>query len=65
MKTYANGNGTTLSALLCWQRVRVTEVGTPVSAADGKHAELGDDDGGTDCGGDFFGGLDTKTDVAF
>ena len=42
-----------------------TEVGAPVAAADGKDGELGDDDGGADGGGDFFGGLDAETDVAF
>lgn len=64
-KTYSNSNGTTLSTLLCWQRMRVTERSTPVSTADGKYAELGNDDGGTDGGGYFFRGLDSEPDVAF
>ena len=42
-----------------------TKVGAPVAATDGKDGELRDDDGGTDCCGDFFGGLDSETDVAF
>lgn len=64
-KTYANSNGTALSALLGWQGVRVSERSTPISAADGKDAELGDDDGGADGGGDFFRGLDPQPYVAF
>lgn len=63
--TYTNGNGTALAALLGWQRVRVTEVGTPVASSDGQDRELGDDDGGADGGCDFFGGLDAETNVAF
>jgi hypothetical protein len=45
--------------------VRLTEVGTPVTSSDGNDTELGDDDGGTDSSSDFFGGLDTETDVTF
>jgi hypothetical protein len=41
-----------------------TEVGTPVASSDGDDAELGDDDGGADSGGDFLGGLDAEADVA-
>ena len=63
-KTYANSDGTALAALLAGQRVRLTKVGTPVSATDGDDAQLGDDDGGADGGSDFLGGLDTETDVA-
>jgi hypothetical protein len=44
--------------------VRLTEVGTPVTATDGENAELGDDDGSADSGSDFLGGLDSETDVA-
>jgi len=44
--------------------VRLTEVGTPVTAADGQDGELGNGDGGTDGGSDFLGGLDAETDVA-
>lgn len=43
--------------------MRLTEVGTPVATSDGKDGEFGDDDGGTDGGSDFFGGLDSETDV--
>lgn len=43
--------------------MRLTEVGTPVTAADGQDSELGNGDSGTDSGGDFLGGLDTETDV--
>lgn len=63
-KTYTDANGTALAALLDGQRVGVTEVGTPVASADRQHAELSDDDGGTDGSSDFLGGLDTETDVA-
>lgn len=61
--TYSDGDGTTLGALLDGQRVRLTEVGTPVTSPDGQNAELGNDDGGADGGSDFLGGLDTETDV--
>lgn len=43
--------------------MRLTEVGAPVSAANGDDAQLGDDDGGANGSGDFFGGLDAETDV--
>ena len=62
--TYPNVDGTTLSALLGAERVRLTKVGTPVTSSDGENAELGDDDGSTDSSCDFLGGLDTETDVA-
>jgi hypothetical protein len=61
--TYSDTDGTALAALLGWQRVRLTEVGTPVSSSDWNHAELCDDDGGTDGSCDFLGGLDTETNV--
>ena len=41
-----------------------TEVGAPVTTADGDDAELRDDDGSTDGGSDFLGGFDAETDVA-
>lgn len=63
-KTYSDGDGTALSALLDGQGVGKTKVGTPVTAADGDDAQLGDDDSGTDGGSDFLGGLDTETDVS-
>lgn len=44
--------------------MRLTKVGTPVTATDGEDSELGDGDSGTDGGGDFLGGLDSETDVA-
>lgn len=62
--TYADGDGTALAALLDGQGVGQTKVGTPVTAADGDDAQLGDDDGGTDGGGNLLRGLDTETDVA-
>lgn len=62
--TYADGDGTALARLLDGNGVRLTKVGTPVTTADGDNVELGDDDGGTDGGSDFLGGLDTETDVA-
>lgn len=63
--TYTNGYGTTLAALLGWQRVRLTEVGTPVASSNGQDGQLGDDDGGADGGRDFLGGLNPETDVTF
>lgn len=62
--TYADGDGTALAALLGGQRVRLTEVGAPVTAAHRDDAELGDDDGGADGGRDLLRGLDAETDVA-
>ena len=40
-----------------------TEVGAPVTTTDGDDAQLGDDDGGADSGGNLLGGLDAETDV--
>lgn len=62
--TYADGDGTALAALLRWDGVRLTEVGTPVTTTDGDNGELGDDDGSADGGGNLLGGLDAETDVA-
>lgn len=45
--------------------MRFSEVGTPVASSDGEDRQLGDDDGSTNCGCDFFGGLDTKANVPF
>ena len=61
--TYSDTDGTALAALLGWQRVRLTKVGTPVSSSDWNDAELCDDDGGTDGSCDFLGGLDSETNV--
>ena len=44
-----------------WQ----TQIGTPVSSANGQNAQLGDDDSGTNSSCDFLGCLDTETDVTF
>lgn len=41
-----------------------TKVGSPVTTTDGDDAQLGDDDGSTDGGGNLLGGLDAETDVA-
>lgn len=45
--------------------MRLTKVGTPVTSSDGQDGEFGDDDGSSDGGCDFFGGLDTETNVTF
>lgn len=45
--------------------MRFTEVGTPVTSADGEDAELGDYDSGANSSSDFLGGLDSETDVTF
>jgi hypothetical protein len=45
--------------------VRLTQVRAPVTTSDWEDGELGDDDCGADGGRDFFGCLDTETDVAF
>lgn len=59
-----DSDGTALSGLLGGERVRLTKVGTPVTATDGDNGELGDDDGSADGSCDFLGGLDAETDVA-
>ena len=61
---YSDADGTALAVDLGWQRVRLTEVGAPVTSSDGDDGELGDDDGGADGSCDFLGGLDTETNVA-
>lgn len=45
--------------------MRVTQRCTPVSSSNRQNTQLSDDDGGADGSGDFFGGLDAETDVAF
>ena len=45
--------------------MRVTQRCTPISSSDWQDTQLSDDDGGADGSGDFFGGLDAETDVAF
>lgn len=62
--THANCDRATLSALLGRDRVRKTEVGTPVAPADGDDAELRNDDCGTDSRGNFLGSLDAKANMA-
>jgi len=64
VKTYANGDGTALSTLFGGQRVRVTKVGTPVSAADGNHTEFCDDDGSTNGSGNFLGSFDSEANMS-
>lgn len=61
--TYTNGDGTTLSALLRWDGVRLTEVGTPVTTTDWHDRELGDDDSRTDSSSDFLRRLDAEPNV--
>lgn len=62
--TYSDGDRATLAGLLDGDGVGSTQVGSPVTTTDGDDAQLGDNDGGTDGGGDLLGGLDTQTDVA-
>jgi hypothetical protein len=64
MISYSDGDGTALSTLLGWQRVRSTQVSTPVTSSDWHNGQLGDDDSGTDGSCDFLRGLDTETDVS-
>ena len=45
--------------------MRSTEIGTPVTSSNGQDGEFGDDNGGTNGGGNFFRGLDTETNVTF
>jgi hypothetical protein len=62
--TYTNRDGTALAGLLRWQRVRKTQVCTPVTSSDRQNAQLGDDDSGADGSCDFLRCLDTKTNVS-
>jgi hypothetical protein len=62
--TYPNRDGTTLAALLGWQRVRKTQVCTPVSSSNWQNAQLGDDNSSADGSCDFLGGLNTETNVS-
>ena len=61
---YSDGDGTALAALLGRDRVRLTEVGTPVAATNWHDRELGNDDGSTDGRCDFLGRLDSESDMA-
>jgi len=65
LSTHANCHGTTLATLLRGKRVRLTEIGSPITTTDGKDGELSNDDGSTDGGCDFLRSLDPKTDVTF
>jgi len=62
--TYTDRDGTALARLLGWQRVRKTQVCTPVTSSDWQNAQLGDDDGSTDGSCDFLRCLDTQTNVS-
>ena len=44
--------------------MRLTEVRAPVATSNRKDGKFGNNDSGTDGGRNFFGGLDTETDVA-
>lgn len=63
MSTYSDGDRAALAGLLDGNGVGSTQVGSPVTTTDGDDAQLGDDNGGTDGGGDLLGGLDAETDV--
>ena len=63
--TYSDRNATTLSTLFGRQAVRCSKVCSPVASTDGQDRQFGDDDGGANCSGDFFGRLDSQTNVAF
>ena len=58
-----NSHATTFPAFFRRQRVRCSETGAPVSAADGDDGELGDDDGGADGSCDFLACLYAEADV--
>ena len=63
--TYSNSNRATFPTLLRRQRMWVTKGSTPVPSSNWEDAELGDDDGCTDCCSDFFRCLNAETDVSF
>jgi len=60
---YPDGDGTALSGLLSSQGMGLSKRGAPVSTADGKDGQLGDDDGSTDGSRNFLGGLNAEADV--
>lgn len=60
----SNGDGSALSGSLGGDGVGLTERRSPVASSNGDNGELGNDDGGSDGGGDLLGGLDTETNVA-
>jgi hypothetical protein len=62
--TYSDSDGTALPTLLGWQRMRLTEVRTPVSSSDWNDGELRNDDSSTNGSSNFLGGLDSKTNVS-
>lgn len=64
METYSDGDGTALARLFGGQRVRISEVGSPVAAAHGQDRKFSDDDGGADGGRDFLRRLDAEANVA-
>jgi len=45
--------------------MRLSQGRTPVPSAYRQNAQLRDDDGGADCGCDFFGGFDPEADMPF
>ena len=63
--TYSNSDRATFPTLLGGQRMWVTKRSTPVPSSNWEDAELGDNDGCTDCCSDFFRRLDAETDVSF
>ncbi len=63
--TYSNSNRATFPTFLGGQRMWVTKGSTPVPSSNWEDAELGDNDGCTDCCSDFFRRFDAETDVSF
>ena len=63
--TYSNSNRATFPTLFGGQRMWITKRSTPVPSSNWQNAELGDNDGCTDCCSDFFRRLDAETDVSF
>lgn len=56
-------DGTTLAGGLVWKGVWLTKRGTPVTSSDRDDGELSNDNGSSDGGSNFLGGLDTETNV--
>ena len=56
-------DGAALAGLFGWERMWLTEVGTPVATTDRKDGELSNDDGGANRSCDFLRCLDAETNV--
>jgi hypothetical protein len=57
-------DGSAFGVHFAWDCVRFTEFGSPVASSDWDDGELSEDDSRSDGVGDFFGALDSESDVS-